>query len=109
MVAGLVCAAACGGSSSTAKHSARPTAPGATTTPTTAAPRRLHWPLTGVPTSDRNATTRPALTVKIDNIAVEDEWAVCKVGRSDKINERPIAADSLPIQRAVDDLFAMAI
>lgn len=50
-----------------------------------------------------------SVTVKIDNRAVEDEWAVCRVGRSEKIHDRPIAADALPIQRAVDDLFGMAI
>ena len=50
-----------------------------------------------------------SVTVGIDNRAVEDEWAVCRVGRGEQIYERPISADSLPIQRAVDDLFGMAI
>jgi hypothetical protein len=50
-----------------------------------------------------------SVTVEIDHRQVTDEWAVCRVGRGEKIMERPIAADALPIQRAVDDLFGMAI
>lgn len=48
-------------------------------------------------------------TCKIDNQAVENEWTVCRVGRSEKIHEKPIAGDSVPIQRAIDDLFGMAL
>ena len=48
-------------------------------------------------------------TAEIDERFVTDEWAVCRVGHGEKILERPIAADGLPIQRALNDLFGMAI
>ena len=50
-----------------------------------------------------------SVTVEIDNRQISDEWAICRVGRGEKIMERPIAADALPIQRALNDLFGMAI
>jgi hypothetical protein len=50
-----------------------------------------------------------SVTVKVENRSVEDEWTVCRVGRGEKISEQPIAADALPIQQAIDDLFGMAI
>ncbi|MBV9082214.1 MAG: hypothetical protein JOZ62_06040 [Acidobacteriaceae bacterium] len=50
-----------------------------------------------------------SVTVEIDNRRIEDEWAICRVGRGERLMERPIAADALPIQRAIDDLFGMAI
>ena len=49
------------------------------------------------------------ITVEIDNRKVTDEWAVCRVGRADVINERPISADTLPLNRAIDDLVGMSI
>ncbi len=36
---------------------------------TTTRPRRVNWPLTGLPTTDAAATSRPALTVKVDNVS----------------------------------------
>jgi hypothetical protein len=50
-----------------------------------------------------------SVTVELDNREVCDEWAVCRVGHGEKIMERPISADALPIQRAINDLFGMAI
>jgi hypothetical protein len=50
-----------------------------------------------------------SVTVEIDHRQISDEWAVCRVGRGEKIMERPISADTLPINRAIDDLFGMAI
>jgi hypothetical protein len=38
-----------------------------------------------------------------------DVWAVCRVGRQDKINEPPICADAMPLQRAMNDLWGMSI
>lgn len=50
-----------------------------------------------------------SLTMKIDNRCATDEWAVCKVGHTERINDRPICADTVPLQGAVNDLFGMAI
>lgn len=50
-----------------------------------------------------------SITVELDNRKVTDEWTVCRVGRGEKLLERPIASDTLPINRAIDDLFGMAI
>jgi hypothetical protein len=70
-VVALVGAAACGGGSSAKQtkqtQASATSAPAPATTTTTRPPRKLHWPLTGLPTTDAAATTRPALTVKIDN------------------------------------------
>jgi hypothetical protein len=50
-----------------------------------------------------------SITVEVDNRKETDEWSVARVGRGEKIIERPICADSMPISRAIDDLFGMAI
>lgn len=50
-----------------------------------------------------------SVTVEIDNRDVCDEWAVCRVGHGEKIMERPISSDAMPIQRAINDLVGMAI
>lgn len=50
-----------------------------------------------------------SITVDIDNRKVGDEWAICRVGRGDKIMDRPISADAMPMNRAIDDLFGMAL
>jgi hypothetical protein len=50
-----------------------------------------------------------SVTVEIDHRAVEEEWAVCRVGRGEKIMDRPIGSDAIPISQAIDDLFGMAI
>jgi hypothetical protein len=44
------------------------------------------------------------IIVRIDNRKITDEWAVCKVGRGELIMERPICADIIPLQRAINDL-----
>jgi hypothetical protein len=49
------------------------------------------------------------ITVEIDNRKVTDEWVVCRVGRADNIMERPILADAVPLVRAIDDCFGLAI
>ncbi|HEY1738617.1 MAG TPA: DUF3048 domain-containing protein, partial [Acidimicrobiia bacterium] len=69
VVAAVCTLAACGGGSNkTARHTKATAAPAATSS-TTGAPVRYRWPLTGVVTTDPAAKTRPALTVKIENIA----------------------------------------
>lgn len=50
-----------------------------------------------------------SVTVEIDNRKITDEWAICRVGRGEKLLERPIASDVLPLNRAIDDLFGMSI
>jgi hypothetical protein len=50
-----------------------------------------------------------SITVEIDDRMTTDEWSVCRVGRSDKIMERPLCADGVPIQRALNDLGGMAL
>jgi hypothetical protein len=50
-----------------------------------------------------------SVIVDIDDRAITDEWACCRVGRGEHIIERPIGADGLPVQRALDDLFGIAI
>lgn len=49
------------------------------------------------------------ITVEIDERDVTEEWAVCCVNRGEKIMERPICADGVPLQIAINDLFGMAI
>jgi hypothetical protein len=49
------------------------------------------------------------ICVEIDNRKVTEEWVVCRVGRADVINERPISADALPLNRAIDDLVGLSI
>ena len=60
---GLLAAACGGGSSPKAVHSAK-----VSTTASTAAPAPV-FPLTGLPVSDPTTAARPALTVKVDNVA----------------------------------------
>jgi len=38
-----------------------------------------------------------------------DVWAVCKTGRGEKILDDPLCSDSVPIQRAINDLGNLAI
>lgn len=47
--------------------------------------------------------------VEIDNRNVCDEWTVCRVGRGDKISDRPIASDIVPLNRSIDDLWGLSI
>lgn len=49
------------------------------------------------------------ITVEIDDREVTDEWTVVTVNRGEKIMERPVCADNVPLQRAINDLFGMAI
>lgn len=49
------------------------------------------------------------ITVEIDEREVNDEWTVVMVNREEKIMDRPICADNVPLQRAINDLFGMAI
>jgi hypothetical protein len=50
-----------------------------------------------------------SITVEIDNRRVTDEWAICKIGRGEKIMENALCADAIPLNMAIDDLFGMAI
>jgi hypothetical protein len=50
-----------------------------------------------------------SVTVEIDNRKVTDEWAICKIGRGEKIMDNPLCADAIPLNMAIDDLFGMAI
>jgi hypothetical protein len=47
--------------------------------------------------------------ITLDNRKATDEWAVCKTGRGEKILEKPISADAIPYQRALNDLVNLAI
>jgi hypothetical protein len=49
------------------------------------------------------------IVVEIDEREVTEEWTVCTVNRGEKIIERPICADNVPIQRAINDLMGMAL
>lgn len=49
-----------------------------------------------------------SLTVEIDEREVCEEWTVCTVNRGEKIIERPVCADNVPIQRGINDLIGMA-
>ena len=49
------------------------------------------------------------VTVDIQDRAMDDEWAICKTGRGEKILENPIASDSVPLNRALNDLGNLAI
>lgn len=49
------------------------------------------------------------ITVEIDEREVTGEWTVVPVNREEKIMDRPICADNVPLQRAINDLFGMAI
>lgn len=50
-----------------------------------------------------------SVKVQIDDRLMDDEWAVCKTGRGEKIFEDPICTNSVPIQRALNDLLNLAI
>jgi hypothetical protein len=50
-----------------------------------------------------------SVTVEIDDRKVTDEWAICKIGRGESIMDRPLCADSLPLNVAINDLFGMAL
>jgi hypothetical protein len=49
------------------------------------------------------------ITVAIDDRSMDYEWGTCKTGRGEKILEEPICSDSVPIQRALNDLVNLAI
>ena len=49
------------------------------------------------------------ITVEIDEREVTEEWTVVPVNREEKIMCRPVCADNVPLQRAINDLFGMAI
>lgn len=50
-----------------------------------------------------------SIICEIDNRDKCREWSVAKVGRGDKILDRALCADAIPIQRALNDLIGMAI
>jgi hypothetical protein len=50
-----------------------------------------------------------SLTMKIENQAATEVWTVCKVGHTERINDRPICADTVPLQTAINDLVGMTI
>lgn len=49
------------------------------------------------------------IKLDLDNRRCTDEWSVCKTGRGEKIMEKPIAADAIPYQRAINDLGNLAV
>lgn len=49
------------------------------------------------------------ITVDICDEDKCEAWVVCKVGRETKINERPLCADAVPLQRVFNDLWGMSI
>lgn len=49
-----------------------------------------------------------AINLEVDNRKLTDEWTVARVNRGERIMERPIVSDVMPIQRAIDDLVGMA-
>lgn len=50
-----------------------------------------------------------SLYMTLEARPIDDEWAVCKTGRGEKIIERPICSDGVPFQRAVNDLGNLAL
>jgi hypothetical protein len=50
-----------------------------------------------------------SVTVELQAEKKTDVWAVCKTGRGDKILEDPLCVDSVPIQRAMNDLANLGI
>lgn len=50
-----------------------------------------------------------SVTLEIDDREVTEEWTVVTVNRGEKINERPVSADNVPLQIAINDLVGMAI
>lgn len=49
------------------------------------------------------------ITVEIDEREVCEEWTVVPVNRGEKIMDRPVCADNVPLQRAINDMIGMAI
>lgn len=49
------------------------------------------------------------ITVEVENQKLTDEWTVCRVNRGERIMERPLVADVIPINRSIDDLVGMAL
>lgn len=50
-----------------------------------------------------------SVTVEIDDRKLVDEWAICKIGRGEKILDNPLCADAIPLNLAIDDLFGMSV
>jgi hypothetical protein len=50
-----------------------------------------------------------SIYAEIDEREVTEEWTAVTVNRGEKIVERPICADNVPIQRGINDLIGMAI
>lgn len=50
-----------------------------------------------------------SITVEIDEREVTEEWTVATVNRDEKIMSRAVCADNVPLQRAINDMFGMAI
>lgn len=50
-----------------------------------------------------------SVVCEIDNRRLTDEWTVARVNRGERIMERPLVADVIPVQRAIDDLIGMAL
>lgn len=50
-----------------------------------------------------------SITVEIGECEVTEEWTVVPVGRGEKIMDRPICADGVPLSRAVDDMVGMSL
>ena len=46
--------------------------------------------------------------VEIGNRKLNEDWVPIPVGRGERLMERPIVSDVMPIQRAIDDLVGMA-
>lgn len=50
-----------------------------------------------------------SITVEIEEREVCDEWTYVGVNRGEKVLERPICADNVPLQRAINDMGGMAL
>ncbi len=50
-----------------------------------------------------------SVTVLLDDRPMDDEWAINKTGRGEKIIEDPICSDTVPIQRAINDIGNLAL
>lgn len=50
-----------------------------------------------------------SITVEIEEREVTEEWTYVGVNRGEKIIDRPICADNVPLQRAINDMAGMAI
>lgn len=49
------------------------------------------------------------LPVALENRKLTKEVSVCKTGRGERIIERPICNDTVPIQQTINDLFGLAV